>query len=143
MNSKQSSVRREKPQKDPIQVDETPASEDARLGRAMDVLSGFPSSVNLFVPPGILCLKLDSFLNMYKAHFRNLLRAVANTAFDDVPMHLIHFWSQMPDHLSPILDNEFVANLIETCDNLFYEVRFASYLRVDPVDSCDCLMTHD
>jgi hypothetical protein len=122
MNPKQSSSRRDKQQKDPFVIEEMPASDDARLGHAMNVLLGFPSSVNLFVPPGILCHKLDSFLNMYKTHFRNLLQAVASSAFDDVSMHLMHFWNQMPEHVSSILDNEFVANVIETCDTLFYEV---------------------
>ena len=121
ISSKSTSARREK-QKEQSPVGEAKEPDDGRLGRAVEVLLGFPSSVILFVPPGIPCHKLDSFLNMYKAHCRNLLRAVACTAFDDVPVHLNHFWNGIPEHISPILDGEFIANVMETCDILFYEV---------------------
>lgn len=96
--------------------------DDGRLSQAVDVLLGFPSSVILCVPPGIPCHKLDTFVNMYRAHCRNLLRAVACAAFDDVAVHLNHFWNEIPEHLSSILDSEFTASVMETCDILFFEV---------------------
>lgn len=104
--------------------------DETRLRQADAILHGFPSSVNLFVPPGIPCHKLDTFLSMYKTHCRNLLRAVAGTTYDDVPLHLNSFWNEIPDYISPILDNEFVANVIETCDILFFEVRNFSFICV-------------
>ena len=96
--------------------------DEARLARGISVLLNFPSTLSLFVPPGVPCHKLDSFLNMYKTHCRNLLGAASCSEYDSLHLHLSHFWHELPEHLTCILESDFVANVIETCDMLFYEV---------------------
>lgn len=124
-------------QKGEQDIGDAKESEDVRLDGAVNVLMRFPSTMHLCVPPGIPCSKLDTFIHMYETHCKNLLRAVSSSVLDDVPVHMSHFWNEVPVHLSPILDNEFVASVLETCDILFYEVCWPCALTPMPTACCE------
>ena len=100
-------------------------SSEVKLEKAFTVLRTFPSSFDLFVPSGISYDRLDTFLLMYKTHCHRMIDAILCSDFEDVQVYLNHFWSEIPEHLTGLLETEFLSRVIETCDILFYEVRIS------------------
>lgn len=119
----------------------TPERKEAKLESALNVLRSFPSSFDLFVPPGMSYEKLDTFLIMYKTHCHRLIDAVICSDFEDVQVYIGHFWSEIPDHLRELLSTDFLSRVIETCDQLFYEALEIVLLPANYEDITDHVTT--
>jgi regulatory factor X 6 len=102
-------------------VSSMPRNEE-KLEKAFSALRTFPSSFDLFVPTGISYERLDTFLLMYKTHCHRMIDAILSSDFGDVQVYLNHFWSEIPEHLLSLVETDFLSRVVETCDNLFYEV---------------------
>lgn len=106
-----------------------PRRSDQKLEKAFAALRTFPSSFDLFVPNGISYDKLDTFLLMYKTHCHRMIDAILCSDFSDIQVYLNHFWTEIPEHLVCLLETDFLSRVVETCDNLFYEVsQLSRYL---------------
>jgi hypothetical protein len=59
---------------------------------------------------------------MYRAHCQRVLDSVVRASVDDIQGFLLHFWQGMPEHLQPLLELDFMVDVIGYCDCLLYKV---------------------
>lgn len=110
---------------------------ESRIEAAVFIMKSFPRSCDLLhVPSNIDSYELDTFLLMYKTHCERLLDSFLCDQLDDVHLYIKHFWTQIPSHFQQLLStssesgsflsNGFISSVIETCDYLFYEVKYST-----------------
>ena len=59
---------------------------------------------------------------MYRSHCQRVLDTFVVANSEDVHKYVSHFWSGIPQHLTELLDNQFMANVIECADSVLYSV---------------------
>lgn len=85
------------------------------------LLPEFPNEDSLNLLDDVLKDKVKTFLIMYRAHCQRILDTILRANFAEVQNFLVHFWQGMPAHITVILSNEAVIDLIGNCDNILYK----------------------
>lgn len=83
----------------------------------------FPTA-DAFQPPpaGLPIGLLSTFLLMYQSHSQRILDTFALANIEELQRTVTHFWSEMPDHLEPLLSNPILLTVVECVDSLLYRV---------------------
>ena len=85
-------------------------------------LRHFPRAPDFVIPFDIQRDKLSTFLIMYRSHCQRILDTFVVANSEDVHKYLSHFWSVIPQHLTELLDHQFMVNVIECADSVLYSV---------------------
>ncbi|XP_019850482.1 PREDICTED: transcription factor RFX4-like [Amphimedon queenslandica] len=64
--------------------------------------------------------KVETFMLMYSSHCQRIFDSVSRRNFDEVQDFLVHFWTGMPSHMLPSLENQILLDIIVVYDSILY-----------------------